>query len=109
MAGENDERKVQPSIANSPDCELTAICNSRLVLVIKVFASRQEGEYLGAAMAGALEEANAGLSNTVKDLFSGAVGGVAQVLIGMIRAYIRQHDTLVMLHGQHIPRDLSRC
>ncbi|KAK5113536.1 hypothetical protein LTR62_003405 [Meristemomyces frigidus] len=33
-------------------------------------------------MAGALEEANSGMSNTVKDLFSGAVGGVAQVLIG---------------------------
>ncbi|KAK3677240.1 carrier protein ymc1 [Recurvomyces mirabilis] len=33
-------------------------------------------------MAGALEEANSGMSNTLKDLFSGAVGGVAQVLIG---------------------------
>ena len=38
-------------------------------------------------MAEALEEANeqaqGGLKATLKDLFSGAVGGVAQVLIGM--------------------------
>jgi hypothetical protein len=34
-------------------------------------------------MAEALEEANQGLTRTLKDLFSGAVGGVAQVLIGM--------------------------
>jgi len=34
-------------------------------------------------MAEALEEANSGLSRTLKDLFAGAVGGVAQVLIGM--------------------------
>jgi hypothetical protein len=34
-------------------------------------------------MAEALEEANSGLTRTLKDLFSGAVGGVAQVLIGM--------------------------
>ncbi|KAK3073814.1 carrier protein ymc1 [Teratosphaeriaceae sp. CCFEE 6253] len=33
-------------------------------------------------MAEALEEANSGLSRTLKDLFAGAVGGVAQVLIG---------------------------
>lgn len=33
-------------------------------------------------MAEALEEANVGLSRTLKDLFAGAVGGVAQVLIG---------------------------
>ena len=33
-------------------------------------------------MADALEEASGGLPATVKDLFSGAVGGVAQVLIG---------------------------
>ncbi|KAH9819893.1 carrier protein YMC1, mitochondrial [Teratosphaeria destructans] len=33
-------------------------------------------------MAEALEEANSGLTRTLKDLFSGAVGGVAQVLIG---------------------------
>ena len=35
------------------------------------------------AMAAALEEANTGVSQTLKDLFSGAVGGVAQVLIGV--------------------------
>ncbi len=35
-------------------------------------------------MAEALEEAGSGLTATLKDLFSGAVGGVAQVLIGMI-------------------------
>jgi len=35
-------------------------------------------------MAEALEEANQGLNQTLKDLFAGAVGGVAQVLIGMI-------------------------
>lgn len=35
-------------------------------------------------MSGALEEAGeAGGSKVLKDLFSGAVGGVAQVLIGM--------------------------
>lgn len=34
-------------------------------------------------MAEALEEANQGLTRTLKDLFAGAVGGVAQVLIGM--------------------------
>ncbi len=34
-------------------------------------------------MAEALEEANSGLSRTLMDLFAGAVGGVAQVLIGM--------------------------
>lgn len=34
------------------------------------------------SMAGALEEANNDLTRTLKDLFSGAVGGVAQVLIG---------------------------
>jgi solute carrier family 25 carnitine/acylcarnitine transporter 20/29 len=33
-------------------------------------------------MAQALEEANVGLNETTKDLFSGAVGGIAQVLIG---------------------------
>ncbi|TKA65520.1 hypothetical protein B0A55_09150 [Friedmanniomyces simplex] len=33
-------------------------------------------------MAEALEEANSGLNRTLKDLFAGAVGGVAQVLIG---------------------------
>jgi len=33
-------------------------------------------------MAQALEEANVGLNETFKDLFSGAVGGIAQVLIG---------------------------
>ncbi|KAK3621197.1 carrier protein ymc1 [Elasticomyces elasticus] len=33
-------------------------------------------------MTEALEEANVGLSRTLKDLFAGAVGGVAQVLIG---------------------------
>ncbi|KAK0898222.1 carrier protein ymc1 [Friedmanniomyces endolithicus] len=33
-------------------------------------------------MAEALEEANSGLSRTLMDLFAGAVGGVAQVLIG---------------------------
>ncbi|KAK3117149.1 carrier protein ymc1 [Teratosphaeriaceae sp. CCFEE 6253] len=33
-------------------------------------------------MVEALEEANSGLSRTLKDLFAGAVGGVAQVLIG---------------------------
>ncbi|KAK0941636.1 carrier protein ymc1 [Friedmanniomyces endolithicus] len=33
-------------------------------------------------MAEALEEANSGFSRTLKDLFAGAVGGVAQVLIG---------------------------
>ncbi|KAF2723492.1 mitochondrial carrier [Polychaeton citri CBS 116435] len=33
-------------------------------------------------MAEALEEANRGVNQTLKDLFSGAVGGVAQVLIG---------------------------
>lgn len=35
-----------------------------------------------AVMAEALEEVNQGLSHTLKDLFAGAVGGVAQVLIG---------------------------
>jgi len=30
-----------------------------------------------------VEEANQGFSRTLKDLFAGAVGGVAQVLIGM--------------------------
>lgn len=37
-------------------------------------------------MAEALEEADhgAGASRTLKDLFAGAVGGVAQVLIGMV-------------------------
>lgn len=34
-------------------------------------------------MAEAVEEANQGLTRTLKDLFGGAVGGVAQVLIGM--------------------------
>jgi solute carrier family 25 carnitine/acylcarnitine transporter 20/29 len=33
-------------------------------------------------MAQALEEANVGMNETFKDLFSGAVGGIAQVLIG---------------------------
>ena len=33
-------------------------------------------------MAEAIEEANQGLTRTLKDLFGGAVGGVAQVLIG---------------------------
>jgi solute carrier family 25 carnitine/acylcarnitine transporter 20/29 len=33
-------------------------------------------------MAQALEEANVGLNETTKDLFSGAVGGIAQVMIG---------------------------
>ncbi|TKA78986.1 hypothetical protein B0A55_02567, partial [Friedmanniomyces simplex] len=33
-------------------------------------------------MAEALEEAKSGLNRTLKDLFAGAVGGVAQVLIG---------------------------
>ena len=35
-------------------------------------------------MAEAIEEANQGLTRTLKDLFGGAVGGVAQVLIGML-------------------------
>lgn len=35
-------------------------------------------------MAEAVEEANRGVARTLKDLFAGAVGGVAQVLIGMI-------------------------
>lgn len=37
-------------------------------------------------MSGALEELNeqGGVNQTVKDLFSGAVGGIAQVLIGML-------------------------
>lgn len=34
-------------------------------------------------MAEAIEEADHGASRTLKDLFAGAVGGVAQVLIGM--------------------------
>ena len=33
-------------------------------------------------MAEAIEEANQGVTRTLKDLFGGAVGGVAQVLIG---------------------------
>jgi hypothetical protein len=36
------------------------------------------------AMGEALEEANQGLTRTLKDLFAGAAGGVAQVLIGML-------------------------
>ena len=39
-------------------------------------------------MAEALEEANSGLTRTLKDLFAGAVGGVAQVLIGMFVALL---------------------
>lgn len=42
-------------------------------------------------MAEAVEEAvgqpDQGLSNTLKDLFAGAVGGVAQVLIGMSESH----------------------
>ena len=39
-------------------------------------------------MAEALEEADTGASRTVKDLFAGAVGGIAQVLIGNIASKI---------------------
>lgn len=34
-------------------------------------------------MAGAIEEVQQASPSVVKDLFSGAVGGIAQVLIGM--------------------------
>jgi hypothetical protein len=34
-------------------------------------------------MAEAMEQENQGVKRTLKDLFGGAVGGVAQVLIGM--------------------------
>lgn len=37
---------------------------------------------VNAVMAETLEEVNQGLNHTLKDLFAGAVGGVAQVLIG---------------------------
>ena len=36
------------------------------------------------AMAEAAEESNQGVTRTLKDLFGGAVGGVAQVLIGTV-------------------------
>ena len=36
-------------------------------------------------MAEAIEEENQGIKRTLKDLFGGAVGGVAQVLIGMFQ------------------------
>ncbi|KAK5685826.1 carrier protein ymc1 [Elasticomyces elasticus] len=40
-------------------------------------------------MAEALEEANVGLSRTLKDLFAGAVGGVAQVLIDIVKVRLQ--------------------
>ncbi|KAK4888409.1 carrier protein ymc1 [Elasticomyces elasticus] len=40
-------------------------------------------------MAEALEEANVGLSRTLKDLFAGAVGGVAQVMIDIVKVRLQ--------------------
>ncbi|KAJ8607633.1 hypothetical protein MRB53_040152 [Persea americana] len=40
-------------------------------------------------MAQALEEANVGLNRTLKDLFSGAVGGIAQVLIDIVKVRLQ--------------------
>ena len=57
-------------------------------------------------MAEAIEEANQGVKRTLKDLFGGAVGGVAQVLIGMSLSYsldcTSQYEPTSCLHSSPI-------
>lgn len=53
-------------------------------------------------MAEAIEEANQGVKRTLKDLFGGAVGGVAQVLIGtsgVLSAFVRSETLLFCAKG----------
>jgi len=51
-------------------------------------------------MAAAEAIENEGFSQTLKDLFSGAVGGVAQVLIG---------ESLVLSPSNKLPRKVITC
>ena len=58
-------------------------------------------------MAEALEEANTGASRTVKDLFAGAVGGIAQVLIGSAHQNRYIDPVLIFLQVNHLVCDGS--
>ena len=53
-----------------------------------------------------LEAPEHGLKRTLKDLFSGAVGGVAQVLLGMYDSYRRYDTDGIFMVGTRLGRRL---